>query len=823
MRVVAAALLLLALAGCGRSIAPSEPSEYNAIRALLHSERYQQAAGRTEAALRHTQPGSVWYWRLRILRAEILLARREAVEANAALDFQPPQTPEELGRYRLCQGYAASLLHEYSEAHARLAQAAKLAAAAGDETLLAEINVREGWLAVNENQPAEARRRFEQVLEVAVRRNDPWLRMTATGNLGFLLLKEFHYDAAIPQFEQTLPLAKNLGAVESQARCMENLGWCYYRLGDLDKALTLFQQADVRFQQTGNRLENQRCLGNIGSIFMSREDYGPAATHYEHALQLSRALRDRPDAATWLTNLAEIEIERSNLDAATRYNDEALAIERVYKDQQETTHCLINAGRIALARRAYPRAETFFRNVLRSREDDPPLLLDAHANLAAALAGSGRSDAADAEFRATIAALETQRSELMKSEYKLTWIASLIRFYQQYVDFLMNRGDSRAALKVADSSRARVMADKLGLAHQHQRAAGAVYENVARESDSTLLSYWVTPGKSRLWVINSEGLSTYSLPSESELRSLVDAHQKLIENLEDPLTSGDAAGQKLYAALIAPAEAAIRKTGRVILLPDGPLYSLNFETLPVPGPSPHYWIEDAVVSISPSLELLRPAKPEASQRSLLLIGNPNSPDPELPALPYAPQEMSAIEAALHTSPQVVRATANAKPEAYLRGDPQRFSIIHFVAHAVVNREEPLQSAVVLSGSRRDYKLLARDIISIPIRADLVTISGCRSAAARTYAGEGLVGFSWAFLQAGARHVIASLWDVNDRSTAALMGDLYAVLARGSTPADALRSAKLALLHSGTVWRKPWYWAPFQIYSTTADTADQRTL
>jgi CHAT domain-containing protein len=185
--------------------------------------------------------------------------------------------------------------------------------------------------------------------------------------------------------------------------------------------------------------------------------------------------------------------------------------------------------------------------------------------------------------------------------------------------------------------------------------------------------------------------------------------------------------------------------------------------------------------------------------------------------------MSAIEAALHTSPQVVRATANAQPEAYLRGDPQRFSIIHFVAHAVVNREEPLQSAVVLSGSRRDYKLLARDIIGIPIRADLVTISGCRSAAARTYAGEGLVGFSWAFLQAGARHVIASLWDVNDRSTAALMGDLYAVLARGSTPADALRSAKLALLHSGTVWRKPWYWAPFQIYSTTADTADQRTL
>jgi len=95
---------------------------------------------------------------------------------------------------------------------------------------------------------------------------------------------------------------------------------------------------------------------------------------------------------------------------------------------------------------------------------------------------------------------------------------------------------------------------------------------------------------------------------------------------------------------------------------------------------------------------------------------------------------------------------------------------------------------------------------------LVTISACRTAGARSYSGEGLVGFAWAFLGAGARNVIAGLWDVTDRSTPQIMSVIYSQLARGSQPSDALRQAKLALIHSGTAYRKPYYWGPFQLYT-----------
>jgi CHAT domain-containing protein len=99
-----------------------------------------------------------------------------------------------------------------------------------------------------------------------------------------------------------------------------------------------------------------------------------------------------------------------------------------------------------------------------------------------------------------------------------------------------------------------------------------------------------------------------------------------------------------------------------------------------------------------------------------------------------------------------------------------------------------------------------------LRADLVTISTCYGAGTRAYSGEGLVGLSWAFLRAGAHNVIGALWEVSDASTPQLMDQLYDELGKGKSPGEALRAAKLSLLHSNSAFRKPFYWAPFQLYT-----------
>src|SRR5205085_928057 len=108
------------------------------------------------------------------------------------------------------------------------------------------------------------------------------------------------------------------------------------------------------------------------------------------------------------------------------------------------------------------------------------------------------------------------------------------------------------------------------------------------------------------------------------------------------------------------------------------------------------------------------------------------------------------------------------------------------------------------------RLYARDIEIARLSNALVTISACQSAGAKTYTGEGRVGFAWAFLSAGASGVIASLWDVNDRSTAEFMAKLHTRLRHNEPPAAALRAVKLDFLGSHA-HRQPYYWAPFQIY------------
>ncbi len=154
---------------------------------------------------------------------------------------------------------------------------------------------------------------------------------------------------------------------------------------------------------------------------------------------------------------------------------------------------------------------------------------------------------------------------------------------------------------------------------------------------------------------------------------------------------------------------------------------------------------------------------------------------------------------------------DATPVAYFKAKPENYALIHFVAHGTASRISPLDSAVVLSEDGTSYNLYARDIARNKLNARLVTISACDSAGNRIYSSEGLVGLSWAFLRAGAQRVIASLWEVNDASTPQFMDHLYSAMATGEDPESALRAAKLALLRSETVNRRPFYWAPFVLY------------
>ncbi|HEV8493550.1 MAG TPA: CHAT domain-containing protein, partial [Candidatus Angelobacter sp.] len=253
---------------------------------------------------------------------------------------------------------------------------------------------------------------------------------------------------------------------------------------------------------------------------------------------------------------------------------------------------------------------------------------------------------------------------------------------------------------------------------------------------------------------------------------------------------------------------------QVVIVPSKILSLVDFETLIVPGTKPHYWIEDVVIQNLGSLSEMAGASPVRNHppKELLLIGGPEEVNSEFSTLKHADEEIARVRSRFPTRLEQVISGPSATPESYKSSNPQQYRFIHFVTHGIANEKVPMESAIVLSGHAGSYKLYARDIISIPIHADLVTISACYGAGKRWYVSEGMVGLGWAFTRAGARQVVAALWEVDDSSTPPLMDDFYSEVQSGKTIANALHSAKLKMLHSDDLHSRPYYWASLQLYS-----------
>jgi CHAT domain-containing protein/tetratricopeptide (TPR) repeat protein len=802
-------ILFLVLCGCARRPHASPDALYHQAETLLKQGNLEGALANADNGFR-AEPS----WRFRLLKADILISVKPQ-EAIAVLDTAEPPPSAELRADQLLRlGQAKLKLSDLDSAEQAFREAHDLAEPLGMRLLDARIEMLRGTLLAQRGKDG-AEGSFRTAIREATDQGDRKLEANALGRLGVLFLRTHRADEAIFWLEKYREVLEQLGSADFVANAIGNLGSGYWHLGDYDKALSYLRDAEERSRKVGNQDDRQTWLGNIGDVLHEREDYAGAVNMYKSALEIARTLNETYWIVTWLNDLARTLIDLGDFDAAERYNREALRLNQNLADQTEF-YPRLNAALIAAGRKDLVRAEQLYRSVLKEQSDDPTPMLDAESGLAELLVQTGRLDRADAQFRSAIALVESRQVGLTRDEFKLSYLSSLIRFYQRYVDFLITRGQKEKALEVAESSRARVLDEELQTgAKTNREVSAAAFRQLARSSGSTLLSYWLAPDRSFLWVITPTGIDLHELPPERQIAALVTGYRSFIEGLSDPLQSEYPAGKKLSEILLGPVRPLLASDARVIAVPDRALHSLNIETLPAPDHPSQYLIERVTVAVAPSLGLLTATRqPAKAQRSILMIGNPETAVEEYPRLPFAAKEMELVGRNFAPERRAVRDGARAYPAAYREAKPERFSWIHFAAHATANRENPLDSALILSRHESGYALSAREVMKVPLDADLVTLSACRSAGAKMYSGEGLVGLSWAFLRAGARSVIAGLWDVTDISTPVLMGDFYEQLSKNEMPADALRHAKLQLIHSRMSYRKPFYWGPFQLYVGT---------
>jgi len=815
-------ILLLAIAiglssGCSHTLDPDSTFDH-AWETFQKGDLIRAQAEATAGYDKFHSANADWAWKFRILSARVLYRRGLYSDALKQMAESASVPSGELAIKRLwLLGLLHTSLQNFQTAQREFADAERLC---GGVTYLTceDVITGQGQLEMERGHYAEAQVFFARVLAEARAAHDQAGEASALLDLSHSADEQAHFDEALEWANGAREIALSQGFSGVIQASLGNMGWAYYRLGDSDKAEEMFLEAGEQARQLGNIADQVKWLLDVGYVFSDQGDLSTAEKEYRQSLDLAQKIKSKEDVTNAVQALAFVSEQTNKLDDAKRYADEALAMARADGNKRDETYPRLVQGRVAAQQNDPAAAEAAYHEVENSPDAPVFLKWEAERSLARLYEGENQADAAGREYRTALSTFEGARSQLQHENSRLPFLTNASHIYDDYIHLLVSQGKTDEALRVAEYSRARTLSEGLGFlkATRSFQPDPLNAPQIARKVGGSIFFYWLGEKQSYLWLVTSQRTTLFSLPPGPEIEAIVQHYRKALVGPLDPLETSNDDGIALYRTLVAPAKALLPKDAKIFIIPDGSLNTLNFETLIVPDPTPHYWIEDATLADASSLRLLAASRaPSKRSGGLLLMGNAVAPNSDYPELRKAADEMDSIEKHFPAAQRHAFDGAKATPTAYLASKPEQFSYIHFVAHGTASRMSPLDSAIVLSRSSAQddsFKLYARDIIHQPLRAELVTISTCYGAGSRAYSGEGLVGLSWAFLRAGAHNVIGALWEVSDVSTPQLMDDVYSGLSKGESPEAALRNAKLSLLRSGGAFRKPFYWAPFQIYT-----------
>jgi CHAT domain-containing protein len=743
-------------------------------------------------------------WAMRALYAQALNGRTRYADA---LEVLAPRLPARLAasviavRWLSFRAIALNRVNQKKAAQTDLNYAEKIAHEYQPQVLDEVLKWRANF-AVGAGRNIEAEEYVRKGLSLARRYQHRQTEAELLATRAFIQSHMQHYDEAIDTNIRVLSLATELHADSLIEKAEGNLSWAYSEIGDFENVKVYAGAALALAEQLGAARDMLPWLNQLADVERLHGNYAKALDYYGRSVAVARKQKHK-DTGEYLGNLAVAQLETSDVTGARRSVEEAIALDRDAENIDEGLRATIIAARIDASEGKLSSAIEKTDRVLRTAKHTLRRM-EAHAWLGQFCDNAARPTEAETHYRGAIALAAKARLEITTEEYRLPFGALVRDVYDHYVAFLLRSRRVEEALQVTEVSRTRTLEEAVD---QKIGARAVNARRLARERQAIVLSYWLAPKRSYVWIITPAAIEVRPLSPGTIIESTIDKYSTELRSLRGgQQMQADGAG--LYRLLVQPVVKRIPDGTRVIIIPDGRLHGFNMESLI--DPMSRYWIESVTVETAGSLALLDKPPPSGSSGSMLLIGNP-TPASEFPQLRKAGEELDFVQHRFQSACTTLNGD-RATPRSYRNANAGAFGYIHFVAHGIANRSRPLESAVVLANDGESYKLYARDIIKQKLHARLVTISSCHGAGTRAYTGEGLVGLAWAFLHAGAHQVIAALWEVNDNATPRLMDHLYAGIRAGQDPATALRNAKLKLIHGDSVFQRPFYWAPFVLYS-----------
>ncbi len=620
------------------------------------------------------------------------------------------------------------------------------------------------------------------------------------------------YYEARDAYENRLLLLRKNGSPRRIALTFQTLGITYFNLGDYEKSLKNYRES---FKISGKTIE---LFNDLGFLFIEMKNYAEAEKYFKESLQSAKENERTIDMRRSLNGLGKIESDRKNYQQALNYLKESLKFNDA--GMNEESQVLLNLGEVYLLLKDFRSAQNTFEKAIRLAEENDffESLWYGKYLLGKCLKARNKLPEALRNFEESTEIIENWLKNAEKNAALEGFFQNKVDPYRELVSLLAEKNEVEKALKYAELSKAKTLLHSIRGSGKGRLSANiADLNKLLPDRETALIEYVVGEEATFVFLIQKQksGLipqiivKKINKSSKQIADSVLNFYKKIVSENYD--FSDDS--QELYQTLLKPLESYLADKKKLVIVPDGVLWNLPFQTLKIN--STRYLLDKYAISYSRSLSVLLTAKRSAkiaevdSGGKLLAIANPKNSLP----IPFAEESVKILREVYGTKNTTIF-TGEIATEENIKSIISNFDVIHFATHGIINNESPMSSYLQLTAenSSEDGKLEAVEIKDFALNAKLVVLAGCDTGTGKIIDGEGIIGLTWALENAGVGKIIVSRWKVKDKSTKDLMTEFHRLYSSAKNkPAteasEALRQSALTLQKK---YPHPIYWAGFAI-------------
>lgn len=708
---------------------------------------------------------------------------QEALEIGLELDI-----PFLIATGHLYLANIAWFQGDYQTAFQRLTQADKAAEEAHDAQLRIMVRNTRGLMYWTLNDPDKGLFHLHEAVKLSEAANIQTELASSLNNLGLIYRQQGDHHTALEQFTRAKEIDEALQSQWGLGYDHRNIGMSLQALGQLKEAESHFLKAERISAEIHNVINWVKALLELGNVNRALAQPEPALAYYEQAYDVSKKhgikevewraaagkgalLREKSqasDALSWFSKAVEVvEGMRATLKIDELRNSFQTNKLDLYRD---VITLLIEMN----------RSDEAFNYLERSRSRS---FIDLLGNQKLSFKNEEDQETWD-RINQLGSTLESMQSELGSYEEPPADLQKRYRQlrtqYEEAILVVKQQNPGLSSFVAVDPLDLQGIQDLL-------------------EPKVGLISYFMTTDHLYLWLITrNQTLFRKVSAGEEELTRLITRYRQSVQHVE-PV---DDELQQLYQWLIAPLADPIADLEFLGIIPDGPLHFLSFAAL---KHGPAYLVEEIPLFYAPSASVLEFtfAKRQAEKNErVLAIGNPDLGSYNY-ELPLAELEAHSIR---WNYPQMDILTGSKATKEWVIDNISRYGIIHLAAHGEFDEFNPLLSSLWLaSPNPENRRLTVKEVFSLELNADLVTLSACQTGLGKLEAGE-LIGLNRAFIYAGTHALVSALWRVDDLSTSVLMKHFY----RNYVTQNKARSLRQAQLIVKRDFPHPSYWAGFSL-------------